>query len=370
MKIGMPIIIFAVTALLIAVAMFNPGSATVQSAAPNPSDAPERAINNFLIHVQQRHWNQAYSELANTDDVSENLLAKNFGGSHGSLRVFSSLQNWDFQPLHRNGNEAQVRVTLHWSTPVGVVNDVHDVKVQDDSGNWKVSWPIAPFPEIATQVLPVNYLRWDLVSASSDKEWGQGNLDSPHVRIVSMNAIEYEGNVTVMGEVLNEDTVPAFVNVAATLVGNNGQDLDEESSFDKMAHVLLPKQVSPYRIDFPGIALSRVKSVRMNAKATLVPASADPVIGVMDQKIQSDPQGHAVLVGKLLNQTGEIVNIPHVIASFYDSNGRVVWVSDGYVNRVLFPQAPQSFSIEIPRSIAGKVQSYHVVVNQYSLNAS
>src|SRR6185437_3744383 len=108
MKIGMPIIIFAVTALLIAVAMFNPGSATVQSAGPNPTDAPERAINNFLIHVQQRHWNQAYSEMANRDEVSENLLARNFGGSHGSLRVFSSLQNWDFQPLHRNGNEAQV----------------------------------------------------------------------------------------------------------------------------------------------------------------------------------------------------------------------------------------------------------------------
>ena len=368
----MPIIIVAVTALLIAIAMFSPGTATVQptSAGENSGGAPERAVNNFLINVQQRRWNEAHAQLAGAEDVSESLLAKNFGGSNGSLRAFSSLQNWDLHPLHQSDTEAQLRVTLHWSTPVGLVDDVHDVQVVHDANKWKISWPVQPFPEVATQVLPVNYLRWDLVSASSDKEWGQGSLDAPHVRIISMNAVEYEGNVTVMGEVLNEDTVPAFVNVDATLVGKSGQDLDEESSFDKMAHVLLPKQVSPYRIDFPGIALSKVKNVRMAAKATLVPASADPVIGVMDQKLENNSQGRAVLTGTLLDQTGEIVNIPHVIASFYDNTGRVIWVSDGYVNRALFPLTAQPFAIEVPRSIAGKVQSYHVVVNQYSLDAS
>jgi hypothetical protein len=105
----------------------------------------------------------------------------------------------------------------------------------------------------------------------------------------------------------------------------------------------------------------------MDVKATLVPASADPVIGVMNQKIDKDPQGHSVLRGELLNESGQTVNIPHVIASFYDSNGRVVWVSDGYVERALLPQSTESFAVEIPQSVAGKVQSFHVVVNQYSL---
>ena len=50
-------------------------------------------------------------------------------------------------------------------------------------------------------------------------------------------------------------------------------------------HVLLPKQVTPYRIDFPKVNLKNVKNVRMAIKASLVPASADPVIGVMNQKV-------------------------------------------------------------------------------------
>jgi hypothetical protein len=108
----------------------------------------------------------------------------------------------------------------------------------------------------------------------------------------------------------------------------------------------------------------------MDVKATLVPASSDPVIGVMNQKIDTDAQGHVSLHGELLNQGGETVNIPHVIASFYDNNGKVVWVSDGYVEKALLPQSTEGFALEIPQSLAGKVQNFHVVVNQYSLQRS
>jgi hypothetical protein len=105
-------------------------------------------------------------------------------------------------------------------------------------------------------------------------------------------------------------------------------------------------------------------------KASLVPASADPVIGVMNQKIDSDVQGKSVLSGDLLNQSGQTVNIPHVIASFYDNDGKVVWVSDGYVDRALLAQSMEPFAVEIPKALASKVHSFHVVVNQFSLGKS
>ncbi len=108
----------------------------------------------------------------------------------------------------------------------------------------------------------------------------------------------------------------------------------------------------------------------MDVKATLVPASSDPVIGVMNQKIDTDPQGRTVLQGDLFNQSGQTVNIPHVIASFYDNNGKVIWVSDGYVERALPPQSSEAFAVEIPKSLSGKVHNFHVVVNEYSTGNS
>jgi hypothetical protein len=337
------------------------------TSAPNP----EQALNNFLLDVQRRNWDRAFSSVERTSDtLNEQAFIQEWVGSNGGLRSFSSLERFDTRPLHATNSEAQMRVRLHWSTPVGPVEDVRDFRLAHHGDTWKIVWDETPKPNVPAQIVPVNYLRWDLVTGSAGEEWGSHNVDAPNVRIVSMNAVDSAEGAVVMGEVVNEDTVPAFVNVNATLVDASGSAIDDESSFDKILHVLLPKQVTPYRIDFPHVSLSKVKNVRMDVKATLVPASSDPVIGVMNQKLETDAQGHSVLHGELLNESGQTVNIPHVIASFYDNSGKVVWVSDGYVEQALVPQSTESFAVEIPQSVAGKVQNFHVVVNQYSLQKS
>jgi len=335
------------------------------------SSTPEQALNNLLFDIQKRNWDHAFSSIERTSDsLNEPAFVQEWTGSAGSLRSLSNLEHFDIRPLHATNTDAQMRVRLHWATPVGPVEDVRDFRLTHRGDTWKVIWDEAPRPNLPAQVVPVNYLRWDVVTGNGGEEWGAHNLDAPNVRIISMNAVDSAEGVVVMGEVVNEDTIPAFVNVNATLLDGSGSVIDDENSFDKILHVLLPKQVTPYRVDFPKVSLSKVKNVRMDVKATLVPASSDPVIGVMNQKIETDAQGHPTLRGELLNQSGQTVNIPHVIASFYDSNGKVVWVSDGYVQRALLPQSSEPFAVEIPQSLAGKVQNFHVVVNQYSVERS
>jgi hypothetical protein len=335
------------------------------------ASTPEQVLNNFLLDVQRRNWDRAFSSMERTSDtLNEQAFIQEWIGSNGGLRSFSSLERFDARPLHATDSDAQMRVRLHWTTPVGPVENVRDFKLARRGDSWKVIWDEAPKPNVPAQIVPVNYLRWDLVSGSAGQDWGSHNVDAPNVRIISMNAVDSAEGAVVMGEVVNEDTIPAFVNVNATLVDGSGSAIDDESSFDKILHVLLPKQVTPYRIDFPHVSLGKVKNVRMDVKATLVPASSDPVIGVMNQKLETDAQGHSILRGELMNESGQTVNIPHVIASFYDNNGKVVWVSDGYVEHALLPQGTESFAVEIPQTLAGKVQSFHVVVNQYSLRAS
>ena len=373
------ILIVAVTAVLMFIGLStgrSAGTVGIASGAALPgfntsAPNPEQALNNFLLDVQRRNWDRAFSSVERTSDsLNEQSFIQEWVGSNGGLRSFSSLERFDTRPLHATNSEAQMRTRLHWSTPVGPVEDIRDFRLAHRGDVWKVIWDETPKPNVPAQIVPVNYLRWDLVTGSAGEEWGSHNVDAPNVRIVSMNAVDSAEGAVVMGEVVNEDTVPAFVNVNATLVDASGSAIDDESSFDKILHVLLPKQVTPYRIDFPHLSLSKVKNVRMDVKATLVPASSDPVIGVMNQKLETDAQGHSVLHGELLNESGQTVNIPHVIASFYDNSGKVVWVSDGYVEQALVPQSTESFAVEIPQSVAGKVQNFHVVVNQYSLQKS
>ena len=367
MKRVLPIFIVVVTAVLLVTAWFQSGGA--QRREMRSANSPEQAVRLMLSQIQSHNYDAAYDRLANRTDVDKTSFMREFQGSYGSLLTYASLEKFEVSPLHSTDSDANMRTHLHYSTAVGPLDDNRDMKVQKSGDVWKVVWPVSQSAKLPPQVIPVNYLRWDVISRGASDDWGVQNVDSPQVRIVSMNAIQRPDSVVLVGEVVNEDSVPAYVNVGATLLDAGGKELAQESSFDKISHVLLPKQVTPYRIDFPNMRLEKIKNVRMDAKALLVAASADPVIEINQQKMETDPLGKKVLRGDLLNQSGQIVNIPHVIAAYYDSNGKVIWVSDGYVAQALLPQIPVSFAVDVPPDIAKNVQTYRVVVNHYDTNS-
>ncbi|HEX6502596.1 MAG TPA: hypothetical protein VF011_05065 [Terriglobales bacterium] len=366
MKAVLAILIGLVTAVLVGIAWVQSGG--LASHEISSGRTPEEAVQALMAGIQARDWNQAYARLANTSTIEKQDFVRDLAGSNGSLRTYSSLQSFTVWPLHATDQDATMRVRMTWSSAIGAFDDVRDLHLRHDGDVWKVDWPKPTVAKVPPQVIPVNYLRWDVIGRNAGDDWGIQNVDTPNVRITSMNAIERPEGVVLVGEVVNEDTVPAYVSVNATLLKPDQSALDQESSFDMIAHTLLPRQVSPYRIDFPGIRIKQIKNVRMDVKALLVPASADPVIAVTDQKIDKDALGGNVLSGDLVNQSGQNVDIAQVVAAYYDATGKVIWVSNGYVDQALLPQVPVPFGVDIPKDIAPKVQSYHVVVNHYSRN--
>jgi len=110
--------------------------------------------------------------------------------------------------------------------------------------------------------------------------------------------------------------------------------------------------------------LPQVDSVRIQPTSSLVGASADPVIGIESQKLNPVPDSS--LSGTLVNQSGQVVNVAHVLGTFYDNTGQILWVADQYPSSALLPQTPQPFTIPLPADIANKVKNYRVVVSTYS----
>ena len=342
--------------------------ATISGRPTEKTDTAEAAVRSFYAQVQGHNPDGAYAMLSQSANTPKDDFVKDVFGSDGSLKTLANLQTVETRVLREEADQAIVRASLTWSTAIGALHESHDLKVVKSGNKWQVVYPVARQEELPPQVLPVNFLRWDIIHGSSTDDWGAQGVEAPHIRITSMNAVEKDGATIVMGEVVNEDTVPAFVSINATLVGDNNQDIGQESSFDKIEHTLLPKEVTPFRIDFPNIKLSRVKNIRLTPAPLLVPASADPVIAVMHQKIAKNGAGHSVLTGDLVNQSGQLVNIPQVLATYYDNAGKVIWVSDSYVDKALRPQIPVGFETGLSDDLAGQVHSFRVVVNHYTSN--
>lgn len=353
---------------MMALAVVLVAISTIVPATAARADTPAGAVAALFNAAKDHDYERAYSFISPSSNIEKAEFIRELAGRDGSLRTYSTLQNVDAKVLEENAEAATVRTNLEWSTAVGAIYDARDLKLTRNDGEWKVLWPLDKQSSLPPQVIAVNDLRWYVLHSSGGEDWGAQNVEAPKVRIVSMNATERDGNVIILGEVVNEDTVPAFVSVNATLLGGDGNELAQESSFDKTSHTLLPKEVSPFRIDFPKLKLSQVKSVRMQPNSLLVPASADPVVAVLHQRIEEDERGHHVLRGELMNQSGETVNIPHVLATYYDASGKVIWVSDGYVDQALLPQIPVSFAVSLRDDLAGNVHTERVTVNNYVLN--
>jgi hypothetical protein len=320
-------------------------------------------VDELGAELKLRAVDKAYEGLANKAEFTEPEFERDLSGSTLSLRTYATLDSFDVQPLHQSDSEAELLMKMHWSSVVGTFDDVRDLHLVKGEKQWAINWPLKHQVHVPPQVIPVNYLRWDVINRGPGDDWGTQDVEAPHVRIVDMHPLQRAEGVIVMGELLNEDVMPAFVSVRATLISKSGSALDSEGAFDMISHTLLPKQVTPFIIHFPGIELSQVGSIRMQPLSVLVSASADPVIEVENQAYKDGP--NAAVTGQLSNQSGHPVNVAHVLSTFYDKSGQLVWVGGEYIDRALQPQTPVDFHIAVPQDLAGKISSERTVVASY-----
>ncbi|MFZ0284760.1 MAG: hypothetical protein WAL32_05975 [Terriglobales bacterium] len=364
-------IITVATAALIAVGVLFPSSSAAVSSGVETTmlrvpSSPQAAVENLVQEISRKDWSAAYGSLANRNEFTEQEFMHDLTGNYQSLRSYASLDGFNLYPLHASADSADVRLNLRWSSVVGTFHDARDLRVARTGDRWQVAWPLVKEPRVPPQVIAVNYLRWDVIYRGPEDDWGTQDVESPHVRIVDMHPIDRGGGVVLLGELLNEDVVPAFVTVKATLLAKNGSAIATEDAFDKVSHILLPKQVTPFRIDFQNVRLADVDNIRMDPSSSLIAASADPVVEIENQKLNGLPEPS--LTGNLVNQSGQIVNIAHVLSTFYDKSGQPVWVSDGYVDRALLPGTPVPFATSLPADLSSQVSSYRVVACTYSSN--
>jgi hypothetical protein len=368
------ILIFVATVLLVSTGTIWPVPSAVDYAGGGRESllgsplTPERAAEDLGTQIRLQALSKAYSSLANKAEFTEAEFVHDLTGYALSLRTYATLDGFEVKPLHQSANDAEVAMKLRWSTVVGTFYDTRDLHLTRSGDHWGVMWPLVPQQHVPPQVIPVNYLRWDVIYSGAGDDWGAQDVEAPHVRIVDMHPVHRADGVVVMGELLNEDVVPAFVSVRATLLGKDGSTLASEGTFDMISHTLLPKQVTPFIISYPGIDLSQVGSIHMDPISVLVSASADPVIEVQNQKYNPGPG--ASVTGQLSNQSGHIVNVAHVLSTFYDQTGQVVWVAGQYIDRALQPQTPVDFRVTVPADLAGKISSQRIVVASYTSESS
>src|SRR5919197_5906906 len=136
MKRVLPLLLAAITVLLIIMAWFQSGG--VERRPLRSAATPEQAVRLMLSQIQTHNFDGAYNRLANRNDLDKNTFVHEFTGSYGSLLTISALEGFDIGVLHATDEQATVRARLHYSTGVGPLDDTRDLTVRHTGETWKV----------------------------------------------------------------------------------------------------------------------------------------------------------------------------------------------------------------------------------------
>ena len=334
-----------------------------------PPRTAEQAVENLADDISLKDWPDAYNALANKDRFTQFEFEHDLEGYYPSLRAVATLDDYQVIPLHSSADSATVQLKLHWTTVVGAPVNTRNLKVVRVGDQWKVDWPLIVKPDVPAQVVAEDFQRWSVILPGAGDVFGRiGNVASPHVKIIDMHPVQRAEGIFILGEVRNDDTAPVNVSLDATLLSKDRKPIASEGCFDNIDHVLLPGQVTPFRIVFPNRMLSEVGSIRMDPSAILVSAPEIPDIAVQNAKISPAPD--ASLSGELVNPTGSPIGVVHIVAGLYDKNGKMVWMVEKYLDRALFPQTPTAFDIPIPEDLAGKIASQRTTVSSFDYGGS
>jgi len=104
----------------------------------------------------------------------------------------------------------------------------------------------------AAQVLPVNYLRWDVIYSGSEMT-GSPECGSSSCAHCGLHPVERADGVVILGELLNEDVVPAYVSVTATLLSKNHRQSRPKAALTNLTFAA--KASDSFLIKFPNVSL-------------------------------------------------------------------------------------------------------------------
>src|SRR5579875_468362 len=162
------VVIILVTIGLVVIGTLWPVPTAAAYAGETPGSSqnwstPQASVQTLAHDIGTHAWAKAYASLDNKGQFSEQDFIRDLNGAQFSLRTFADLDGFHVRPLHATDDRADTQLQLHWSTVVGNFTDTRNVHVVRVGDQWKPVWPLVQEPKVPPQVIPVNYLRWDVI---------------------------------------------------------------------------------------------------------------------------------------------------------------------------------------------------------------
>lgn len=334
---------------------------------------PASVVAAYYDDLDFRRFDQAYARLDPATRPTYDQYRLQLSVTDGLVASYGKLDSVRVRTLTSEPARVEVEAATNWVTALAEYPTLQRHTVVRRDGVWYVepaTGAIAIPPDQFVRRPVVTYRLQGRRRVTTETTSFNDVLDRPELQLLSARLVHTGGRYSVVGEVLNLDVDPADMTVTSFLFDAAGQPLTWYNAQDVMMHKLLPKEATPFRIDFEGVAgaaledgatpvdfkpgaVTPVRLVRplsafdVYAKAVVTGRDLKRDVTAQDIRVELGANGRLHVRGNLFNTGTEDAVVPQVLVTLYDDQGRVVWVDHTYVEQAVSPQRAQAFDVPL-----------------------
>lgn len=332
-----------------------------------------------------KEFERAHSYLDPAADKSISQFMLEISVSDGLLSSYAKLDEIGIDIIKQNDSLATGHIKATWVTPLKVIDTEDTLALKKINNQWFIK-PKAIDPDVPPEQLVIQsntqFYNHGKRKITSEQTYHEDVLKQPVVEVLSAQMVSINDEYALIGEIQNVDNVPADVSVTGTLYDANNVALAKFNAKDVIKHKLLPKETTPYRINFEDIAWAKNTSkkptsynpstftklqlsdtpVNFEVQVVANVATTDVYQSIAPSQVQ---QNESLINGFLFNPSIEAATIPHLLVSYYDSNKELIWVKSIYVDESVRQQRKRKFTIDLshfitPRRLSKSMQNVSV----------
>ncbi|PCE62516.1 hypothetical protein [Sediminicola luteus] len=329
--------------------------------------SPENVIKAYYDALDFKEFERAHSYLDPDSGISISQYMLEVSVSDGLLSSYAKLDSIGIEVQERDSASCLTKTYTQWITPLEKVADSIQLELIKKQGKWYIK-ALAKDNDIPpNQLMSSNqttYFNHGRRRVTTEQTHHEDVLRQPLLEILSAKLVKYNGKYSIIGSIQNIDNVPADVSLKGTLYNDRDKVLASYDAKYHIKHKLMPKETTPFRIDFEGIAWSSTLDTIPPTfdPDTFTPIDLDEVPKTFDLQCSGNMaitdlykslalqqvflDGNSVQ-GTLFNFGIQEVTVPQLITSYYKKDEGLVWVDHHFVLDGVRIQRKQRFTYDL-----------------------
>lgn len=339
-------------------------------------ESSEEVLEAYYDDLDFRRFGEAYERLDPLTRPSFPQYTIERSVQNGLLSSYAKLENIRVEIVRGGDSFVEAEAHTDWVTSLTRYQTVQTHTLFERDGVWVIE------PDQADATIPpeqfvrregVEWLSQGRRRVSTETTGFADVQDRPELEVLNARLVLVDGRYSVVGELINTDVDPADVTVTALLFDEMGKKVSQYNAQTAIVHKILPKEVTPFRIDYEGVAGAAIRDsviveeeagefdpeafteldltdavarFDLYAKAVITPRDLYRGVGVQNLRFLNTNTGY-VLEGEVINHGTAEATIPHLLVTYYDEDGKVAWVDDFYLEVGVRPQRATRFEVAL-----------------------